>query len=443
MLKIVLGFFIGVIFLVRIVLYEHIHTSQIPEDWFDHKVTIIGVITEDPNRGLETTTSPLTPFLQGEGNRTTSSKVLIKMQNGNKVSYGDKVSVTGTIKHPENFMTDTGREFDYVNYLKAHDIYGLMTVSHIEIISRHNKSIFVEKLFSIKKYFVGTIKNLFPKNEAGLFAGIIIGEKSLLPKEVLTDFQIAGLTHIIVLSGYNITIIALSMSTLLAYAGLGYRGRRVGAMIIIPIFLIMTGLGASSVRAGIMSLMIFFLQITTRPAHSLRIILYTAGIMIFINPRIFLHDPGFHMSFLAFIGLIYVTPVMNFYFNKNESGSFLKKLIIETTSVQIFVLPYILWMSGRVSLLLIVSNILTVPMVPIIMGTGFVVTIIGMIVYPLGAMLAAPIKFGLTYIIWIAHGVASIETATFIIPRFGVWVMIGVYVLIVGYLVRCHVYGTV
>lgn len=423
---------VSAVFVIRFFYYEHTHGSQIPKDWFDHKITVTGIIAEDSDRGLDATKITLGDL-----------GILATLQNGNSVSYGDKVSIVGVIKHPENFMTDTGREFDYINYLKVHDIYGLMKVSSIEIISHHNKSVFVEKLFSIKKYFVETIRDLLPKNEAGLFAGIIIGEKSLLPKDALDDFQIAGLTHMIVLSGYNITIIASCVITLLAYLGFGYRGRRVGAMMIIPIFLIMTGLGASSVRAGIMSLIMFLLQITTRPAHNLRIISYTAGVMVFINPRILLHDPGFHLSFLAFIGLIYVTPIMNSWLNKNESEFFLKKLIIETCSVQVFVLPYILWMSGRISLLLLISNILTVPVVPFIMGAGFMVTVIGMILYPLGVMLAVPIKLALSYIIWIAHWVASVTGVMFTIPPFGVWVVVVVYIVMVRYLFWWHTYGTV
>jgi competence protein ComEC len=257
----------------------------------------------------------------------------------------------------------------------------------------------------------------------------------LLPKEALSDFQIAGLTHMIVLSGYNITIVATSVITLLAYTGLGYRGRRVGAIIIIPIFLMMTGLGASSVRAGIMSCMVFLLQVTTRPAHNLRIILYTAGFMVFANPRILLHDPGFHMSFLAFIGLVYVTPIMSKFFKLEEDSFFLKKLFVETFSVQVFVMPYILWMSGRVSLLLLFSNIVTVPLVPIIMGVGFIVVVTSMVSCPLGAILVLPVKLGLSYIIFITHWVALVKVATFTIPPFGVWMVLLTYIVLVAYLV--------
>ncbi len=432
MQKIALGIFVCVIFIIRIISYERVHVSQISEDLFNKKTTITSVITEDPNRGLSNT-----KIVLGE------LGIMATIQNSVDVAYGDRVSVSGTIKYPENFMTDTGREFDYVNYLAMKDIYGVMNAATIQVLEHHQKNIFVEKLFTAKQSLVKTIKKLFPKSEAGLLAGIVIGEKSLLPKSALEDFQIAGLTHMIVLSGYNITIIATVTITALAYLGFGYRGRRVGTLLIIPIFLIMTGLGASSVRAGIMSMIVFLLQITTRPQYSLRIIFYSAGVMIFMNPRIFLHDPGFHMSFLAFIGLVYVTPVMNFYFNKNESEFFLKKLIIETLSVQIFVMPYILWMSGRVSLLLLFSNILTVPFVPFIMGAGFLVTSTGMLFYPLGALLVWPVKLGLSYIIWIAHGVASVKVATFVIPPFGIWIMLVVYGVLVGYLIWFHRRGSV
>jgi hypothetical protein len=139
------------VFLIRISSYEHVHVSHIPGDWFDKNITITGVITDDPDRGLEKT-----KFNLGDLNILATSKLRTD------VSYGDEVSVTGMIKHPENFMTDTDREFDYINYLAAHDIYGLMTVSHIEIINHHQKSIFIEELFKIKNILYQRLKIYFP-----------------------------------------------------------------------------------------------------------------------------------------------------------------------------------------------------------------------------------------------------------------------------------------
>jgi len=257
----------------------------------------------------------------------------------------------------------------------------------------------------------------------------VIGEQSLLPKTNLTEFQIAGLTHMIVLSGYNITVVALGAMLILAMVGFGYRARRVGAIIIIPIFLIMTGLGASSVRAGIMAIIVFALQLDTRPANSFRVILITLAIMVAINPYALLYDPSLHLSFLAFVGLVYVSPITEFIFSKYNVAEWggMRDLLIETMSVQIFVLPYIVWMSGRVSLFIVLANLLVVPFTPLVMGAGFFVTILGMVYFPVGFIFAKPISWIMTYMLSIAHIVASISATTFLIPAFGGWFLAGIY----------------
>lgn len=436
MKKIILCTSILAVFATRFHYYERTHYSSIPQEWFEHETVITGIITSDPDRGLEKVKIIISPVFSGVVSQKKSiSNILITLPSGTKISYGDQILLTGIVKHPEAFNTDTGRIFDYPKYLAVHDIYGTMQVNEIETTAHHQGSRFLKLLFSIKKYFVDTIRKLFPRAQAGLFAGIIIGEKSLLPKEVLADFQIAGLTHMVVLSGFNITIVAIFMVSVLSWLGCGYRTRRLGAFVGIPIFVIMTGMGASSVRAAIMSLMVFGLQIATRPAHSLRVIMLTAGIMIIVNPRILLYDPSFHMSFLAFIGLIYVTPL--FKKNTERFGEWLglKNLIIETMAVQVFVMPYIFWMNGQFSILLLLSNILTVPLVSLVMGAGFSVVIIALVIYPLGYLIALPITWGLSYILFIAHVTASIDWAIFMIPPFPVWIMITGYLLLIRHLV--------
>lgn len=410
--------------------YDHVHVSKIPGELFNTRITITGMVVDDPDQGINQTRIIVRDDDLGN--------VLVTLGTGAMINYGDMVSLSGKLEQPGTFITDTDREFNYGNYLALHDVYATMRSYHIQITANDQGNFFKEKLFAMKHGFVSEITRIFPSPESGLFAGIIIGEKSLLPKNNLNDFQIAGLTHMIVLSGYNITIVAVAMITLLAWIGLGYRGRRVGAMIIVPIFLIMTGLGASSVRAGIMAMIVFVLQITTRPSQPFRIILVSLCAMVFFNPRTLLYDPSLHLSFLAFIGLVYMTPVVENIFTKLQikTKGLFSELAIQTIAVQIFVLPYILYMNGRFSALLFFANILTVPVVPIIMGTGFIATTLGIIWNPLGMIIVYPIKIALSYIIWVAHSVATINVTTFTIPPFGIWWMIMVYFVIMVYLIR-------
>lgn len=394
---------------------------------FGTKRQISGIVTDDPDRGLTRTQVVVLP-------KGFHEKILVRLPEGSDVSYGDEISFSANVEQPESFQTDTDRTFDYPAYLAVRGVYGTTTAYSFEILSHHNGNRILEKLFAVKRHVVHAITNIFPLPESGLFAGILIGEKSLLPKDVLTDFQIAGLTHMIVLSGYNITIVAVFVMGLFAWMGMGYRTRRIGAIIVIPLFIIMTGMGASSVRAGIMSAMVFALQITTRPQHAFRIILFALTAMVIANPPSLLHDPSLHLSFLAFIGLLYVAPIAQKIFSRCPEWYGLRDLISETLAVQLFVLPYIIYMSGRVSVLALFSNIVTVPIVPLIMGAGSAVTLLGMAWYPLGFLLSFPVKLALSYIIWVAHLVASIPFTTFTIPPIGAgWLAVtyGILVLLI------------
>lgn len=408
-------------FALRFRQYEKIHVSHIPESWFGSKVSVTGIVTDDPDRGLDATKVAFGDV-----------GIVVSLPDSVPVLYGDRVQVYGRVDRPEPFMTDTGRQFDYPKYLEVRDAYATMRAADARILDRGHGSRILAGLFAAKRRFVRTIRELFPKAEAGLFAGIIIGEKSLLPKDVLADFQTAGLTHMIVLSGYNITIVALAAATFLSWCGLGYRGRRIGAVAAIPVFLMVTGTGASSVRAGIMAALAFMLQVATRPPHTLRIILYAAGAMVFANPRILFHDPSFHMSFLAFVGLVYVTPVLEAASVRFGEWYGLRDLVVQTLSVQAFVMPYILWMGGRFSLLLLVSNILTVPAVPLVMGAGFAATLFGMLSFGIGSLLAFPVGLGLSYIIWVARSVAAFPSLVVTVPPFSAGWMVAAYAALVA-----------
>ncbi len=423
-LIIILGF---VACVVRVAWYESKHQSKIPAAWFETKQDMMGMVTQDPDRGLEKT-----KVVIGEWG------VLVTLPSGVEVRYGDVIMVSGLIKHPEPFETDTGRQFNYPRYLAVQNIYGTMKAGDVRIVARHQGNRTTELLFELKHFFVHTVKKLFPLREAGLFAGIIMGEKSLLPKETLDDFQVAGLTHMIVLSGHNITLVTIGVGVLFGFIGLGYRARRVAALAVIPLFLLMTGMGSSSVRAGVMAMIMLVLQIMTRPAHTFRIIVYTVAILGWMNPRMILYDPSFHLSMLAFVGLVYVVPVAAAIAQRLPRLLGLTDLVIETTAVQLFVLPYILWMSGQISLLTLVSNLLAVPLNSFIMGAGFIATLCGMIMYPIGQVIALPVSWALSYIIKVAHVVGSVHAAVFIIPPFGWVILAGSYIAMAGFIFWWH-----
>lgn len=399
--------------------------------YYTTKKSWVGIITNDPDRGLEQTKIIVRP----DG---FTEKIMVTLPKDSLVHYGDIISFTAQLKQPESFITETGRNFNYPAYLAVKNVYATARVYEVVIIDHNHGVVIIQQLYEIKNSIVEKIRELFPRNEAGLLAGIIIGEQSLLPDDIYKDFQIAGLTHMIVLSGYNITLVARAVIELLALIGFGYRWRRVGAMVIVPLFIIMTGLNASSVRAGCMTVIILLLQITTRVQESWRVILVTLTGMVLVNPLSLVYDPSLHLSFLAFAGLMYSSPITQQWFERWPSFLGLRDVVSETLGVQLFVLPYILYMSGTISLLILFSNTVTTPVVPVIMMGSVSVLALEMIMQGIAGPLVSSVKFLLTYIISCAQWVASATWAVVTIPVLSPLFVMGIYGLFTCVIYMVH-----
>ncbi len=421
------------VFITRYFFYEQMHQSDIPVEWFDTQQIITGVVVENPNINFEKNKYIIRPY---DREWLLSSKILVTDYSGELISYGDKIIITGTIHFPESFTTETGRIFEYGNYLKVQDIYATMTIYHSEVVANNQGSSIKKYLYEIRNSFLKKIITNIPFPESGLLAGIVLGHKTLISQNLAKDFQIAGLSHVMVLSGYNITIIVTFVTTLFAYLGCGYRLRRWGAIISIPLFIIMTGFGASSVRAGIMAAMMLFLQITTRPQYGLRILGLTAGIMIFMNPRILVHDPSFHLSMLAFIGLVYGSPILEMIIKK-------KNFIIETLAVQIIVLPYLIWSTGTFSLFSFLVNCITVPIIPGVMFLGIIVGVISYLSHGIAFLPSVLTTWFLKYMIYVVEKAVSWSWATVQISNISFWMIAVMYGILLALLIYYNSYVSI
>jgi competence protein ComEC len=232
-----------------------------------------------------------------------------------------------------------------------------------------------------------------PAEEAGLASGLILGEKALISAELKRNLQVSGTTHIIALSGYNITII------LGLFAFLKTKASRLMNLIIPTVFIlsfvVMTGAAASIVRAAIMGFMPIFARYIGRPANNIMAILVSAFLMLLFNPYLALYDVGFQLSFMAMVGLMYIGPLIHGLFPKQNS---LTLILAETLSAQIAVLPLIIFNFGVVSVISPFSNLSILLLVPVGMFVSFLTGFSG-IFHPLLRKLASLAAFPLLKVI--------------------------------------------
>ncbi len=387
------------------------------ESHVDEKVKLSGIVTDAPS--IRNTNNRFLVSIKAEK----EFNILVTTVN-NGIEYGDEVEVIGTLKKAENFITDQGKEFDYINYLKKDNVLYTVSFAKVEVISKNHGFWIKKYLFKVKNFFLDKINFAINPPESYLLAGLILGEKSNFSQELNDAFIRTGTIHIVALSGYNVTIVAEWIMSLFAFTGASsiYFG-----IFGILFFIIMTGGASTGIRAGIMAVLALVARKTGRMYEAGRGLVLAGVIMIIWNPMILLYDVSFQFSFLATFAVIYITPktIKYFYWVPTKFG--LRDIINVTTTVYVFMLPFILYKMGNLSLVALPANFLVLPLIPITMLLGFITGFAG-IIYPIISVVPGYVTGQLlAYELFIIEKFAILPFASIAISRFPLVLVILIY----------------
>ncbi len=340
---------------------------------FNEKTTFSGIVVDYPERGgqQKLVINLKSPY---------DGKILAKLRPYPSFNYGDIIQFEGTVKKPE--------PQSYANYLAKDEIFGVINFPKAEFIAANQASRFKSYLFKFKEKIVATFQKTLAPEKAALISGITIGERADFSKNLKDAMANSGTTHIVALSGYNITIIATAMM-----AFWGYFCRRklsfLLTILIIVAFVLMTGAEASVVRAAIMGGIILLARQISR-VHSMRnVIAVAAFLMVLNNPKVLMFDVGFQLSFAALIGIVYLAPIIQKNLKFKEESGFLawRENLLTTMSAQTAVLPLIMFYFGNFSVFALAANVLILTAIPVTMFLGFAMAAIGFISLPLTIIL--------------------------------------------------------
>jgi len=357
--------------------------------------------------------------------------VLVTTDKFLNVSYGDAVRVSGTLEVPEAFETDLGRTFNYPGYLRARGVSHMVSFADVEVMGHGEGNPVRSSLFTLKHWFMGELETLVPEPAAGLGEGLLLGVKRALGENLDTVFRRAGIIHIVVLSGYNVMIVAEAIMRLLSFAFMP-RVRLIIGVVAISAFAIMVGLGATVVRASIMAVFVLIARATGRTTAILRTLTLAGIVMLLINPYLLAFDPGFQLSFLATLGLILVAPHIERALHMVQTKYQVREFVVATIATQIMVLPLLLYLMGQLSVVAVVVNVLVLPVVPFAMGLTFAAGMVGAVTPALGAAVGLFATLLLNYIVYVATFFAALPFAAFAVPAFPFVLVVLLYVLL-GY----------
>ncbi len=354
-------------------------------------------------------------------------RLRIKTDSYPMFGYGDYISFVGNMSEPYNFRSDDGRVFDYRNFLAKEDIYFEIKSARVRIYSQAHNSI-KKVLFSIRSRFMNNIKVAIPDPHAGLATGLLVGDKDSLSSDLLEKFRVVGLIHVIVLSGYHISMVAVIIRRLFSW--LPRDISIIIAALFIILFSIMVGLGASVLRAVTMSSLALIADSMRQDYNASRALFFVGFIMIIINPMLLLYDPSFQLSFLATLGLVlYAKPIQDRLTFITEFAG-LRSVVTASISAQILISPMTLYMMGTFSISGLLVNILVLPTIPITMLVSLLVGMIGSVSDIFAQYVGYVAYFALEYTIAVVEYFSGFSWSYIKIPPFSIWYLGAIYLLI-------------
>ena len=323
-----------------------------------------GIVVSEPAQKHSYQNLEVRPLRGSDTELEILGNILIKVEKFQKFRVGDVCKISGTLVEPKN-----SENFDYKKFLKNREIYFLMEYPKIECKSVSKKYILRRSLVDLKQKIVKSVEKYLNEPQSSLFVGILMGENRLFSESFGSYVRIAGISHIVAASGYNVTILLIVLNSFLKFLP---KKLRIGiSLAIIWCFCLLSGVSASIVRACIMA-SISLIGLFWGRRGSIHVVFFLCiFIFILFDPKI-VFDVGFQLSCCATGGLIYLLPsIINALKIVSKEGFFVDT-VLTTISCTITTLPVSIFTFQTFSMWSVIANTLVLPIIEttLLFGVG-------------------------------------------------------------------------
>ena len=360
----------------------HIDESHIAFYNGARSLTFTGLVSDEPDIrdrfvNLRVTTETLT--LEDGREIPVQGTVLVRAFRFPVIPYGTRLRLTGRLQTPPE-----GEDFNYRDYLARQGIHSMLSLPDFEILAENVGNPLYHAIFAVKERAKGAIRRLIPEPHAALLTGILLGDDNGLPPELADAFRLTGMTHIIAISGFNISLLIAILFSL-SRPFLSQRGAVLFAVGGISLYTILVGADASVVRAALMGgIYLLTNRLMGRPNFAVASLFLAGIVMTAVNPFT-LWDAGFQLSFAATLSLmLYATPFTEWTEERLQRWlttdlvqkvmSVLNEAVIITLAAQILTLPLLVAYFQQLSLISLPANAFILPAQPGVMLWGGLAT---------------------------------------------------------------------
>lgn len=282
----------------------------------------------------------------------------------------------------------------------------------------------------MRKRVLRMLEETHPPEVADFIRSILLGIR-LLPDGVAEDFRKSGIYHVLSVSGLHVAILT---TVLVGFFGLLPISRRaVGFLVLLAlgIFCLMVGQTEPVSRTTLMASIFIIGRMLDRPLSVYTSLAAAALTILAMNP-FSLYDPGFQLTFVTTLGVVYLTPL--FMTKLNFLPSYLNALLSTSIAASLASLPILVESFGQVVLVGPLTNLVAVPLFGVILPIAFL-AVLGSFISPWISFFFGAANFGFVHLLyWLAHVFASIPLASIEIGPLGLsfWGFYGLVLVLAG-----------
>lgn len=335
----------------------------------------------------------------------------VRVRGGSAVREGARVRLFGRVANPER--SSSQGSFDPERYFSRHGVFAVMERPKLRVIEEGR----APALTTLREHFRATIRAAVPEPAASVYTALLLSHDEDLSPVLRDAFAASGLAHLIAISGSHIALLAAATFLVLTSLGLSRTTAVGGTLLLSSVFLLLVGLPASGVRALLMAGIMFWSYAAGRRFQGLRALLVAIVLMTLLNPRLLLGDLGFQLSALAMWGLFVLYPLLALPFRARRDFFGVRTVVLLTLAAELATAPLIAYAFGRVSVIGVVTNIIAVPMFPVLLGSAALMATIGTLPYV--QPLLSPLASGAASLfVWLGDTAAHVPGATVHTPPF-------------------------
>ena len=374
----------GILVLWQKVGVEAVEKSELSA-WSGRTAQIVGTVAEDPDSNETTTRLRLEKMRLGgklgksgeiQGGVKLSGQSFVSMPKKQKIKRGDKIQLVGKVNTGFGIFRGSFYRPKLQRIVKGNDVF-----------------------LQVRDYFSNRVKKWIPKTEVALGLGYLLGVKSSLPEKLDRTLKAIGLTHIVVASGANLSILINIARKLF-----GRISRRFGTMVsigLVVFYVGMTGVTPSMSRAGIVSLLSLLTWYVGRKMQPVRLLILVAAMTLWYKPD-YLIDLGWLLSFASFAGIMVLGPLVEEAFYAEKTPGIIAGTVLETVSASLLCTPILLFFFGKISLISLAANVLVLPTISLVMILVFATGVVDLLGLGLAAELfGSAASLVLKYHLWV------------------------------------------